>query len=181
MVHRRALGAADSTSQRHPRCIPDTDTVFPHFPVSGAADSVSPRGVGRLHVDDVEPVAGRSAADDLRVCWHEASHATIGRHWSEVGGVTCQPGDGFSGLTWGPQYNRHAKFAENDEAPSLCEKIGPLMPAIGESRADVADIFCIASIESSNLSAGPKASACFCPVSRGLPPMTNDRQLPMRA
>jgi len=87
-----------------------------------------------LHVDDVEPVAGRSAADDLRVCWHEASHATIGRHWSELGGVTCQPGDGFSGLTWGPQYNRHAKFAENDEAPSLCEKIGPLMPAIGESR-----------------------------------------------
>lgn len=78
--------------------IQDTDAtgVVPSPFAAGAADG-APHTIRRMHVDGIEPVPGRSPADDLRVCWHEASHATIGRHWSELGGVTCQPGSGFAG------------------------------------------------------------------------------------
>ena len=89
---------------------PAQRVFLPPF-VSGAADG-APHTIRRLHVDDVEPVPGRSPADDERVCWHEASHAVIGRHWSELGGVTCQSGAGYSGLTWGPQYDRLARFGQ---------------------------------------------------------------------
>jgi hypothetical protein len=144
--------------------IPNTDTVFPHFPVSGATGGEPPHLTARrMHADDVEPVPGRSPADDLRVCWHEASHATIGRHWSELGGVTCQPGSGYSGLCWGPAYDRHAKFAETDEAPELCARIGPLMPAIGESRSSVADIYLHAFHRITELVAGTEGERLFLP------------------
>jgi hypothetical protein len=82
----------------------------------------------------------RTDADDIRVCIHEASHAAIGRRWSELGGMTAVAGDGFSGRCWGPEFE--SRFLnEHDSAPSLCEQIAPLMPMPGESRADVADIF----------------------------------------
>jgi hypothetical protein len=87
--------------------------------------------------------AGRSAADDRRVVYHEIHHVVTGRivTAAPIGGVTCEPGLDYSGLTWGPSYVHCAKFAELDDVPSLCEKIGPLMPSMGESRADVADIY----------------------------------------
>jgi hypothetical protein len=86
----------------------------------------------------------RSEADDIRVCIHESSHALTGRLvGAEIGGVTVEPSiDGnYSGLTWGPSYDRRAKFADERSAPVLCEQIAPLMPKPGESRADVAPIF----------------------------------------
>jgi hypothetical protein len=61
----------------------------------------------------------------------------------------------------GPAYDRHAKFAETDDAPSLCEKIGPLMPAIGESRADVSDIFLHAFHRITELVAGTEGERLF--------------------
>jgi hypothetical protein len=143
--------------------IPDTDATGGPSPVASGAAGTAPHGARRLHVDDVGPVAGRSEADDQRVCLHESSHAVIGRHWSELGGVTCQPGDGYSGLCWGPAYDRHAKFAETDDAPSLCEKIGPLMPAIGESRSSVADIYLHCFNRIIELVAGTEAERLFLP------------------
>ena len=82
----------------------------------------------------------RSAADDERIALHESNHAVVGRLLDQpLGGVTCDAGDGFSGLTWGPTFQ--SKFTNSPSAPSLCSRIGPLMPRPGESRADTADIF----------------------------------------
>jgi hypothetical protein len=50
-----------------------------------------------------EPDQPRSEADDTRVCWHEGSHATVGRILGQpLGGMTAEPGLGFSGRVWGP-------------------------------------------------------------------------------
>jgi hypothetical protein len=85
----------------------------------------------------------RSAEDDRRVVYHEIHHVVTGRilTGAPIGGVTCDPGSDYSGLTWGPSYVHRAKFAETDDTPSLCQMIGPLMPSMGESRAEVADIY----------------------------------------
>jgi len=76
----------------------------------------------------------------LRICTHESDHAIAARLLgNELGGVTAQASTGLSGLCWGPNY--FSRFAESDgDAPSLCEKLGPLMPGPGESRADCADV-----------------------------------------
>jgi hypothetical protein len=95
-------------------------------------------------LDDGREPEGRTEADDVRVCIHEASHALTARLvGAEIGGVTVEPSiDGnYSGLCWGPSYDRRAKFADEGSAPALCEQIAPLMPQPGESRADVAPIF----------------------------------------
>jgi hypothetical protein len=112
---------------------------------AGNAAVVSQHGGSRtvLPTTDAKVLLGRSAEDDRRVVYHEIHHVLAGRLCSAapIGGVTAEPGLDYSGLTWGPAYVHRAKFAEPDDALSLCEKIGPLMPSMGESRADVADIF----------------------------------------
>jgi hypothetical protein len=62
------------------------------------------------------PVPGRSEEDDLRVCYHEQSHATVSRRTTgrSLGGVTAQPGEYFSGLCWGPAYVHPSKFDDTD-------------------------------------------------------------------
>lgn len=47
-----------------------------------------------------EPVrGGRSAADDLRICRHEAGHAVVGRAiGQQIRGATIDPRDGVEGL-----------------------------------------------------------------------------------
>jgi hypothetical protein len=82
----------------------------------------------------------RSEAEDLRICIHESGHAIAARLLgNELGDVTAQASAGLSGLCWGPNY--FSRFAESDgDAPSLCEKLGPLMPGPGESRANCADV-----------------------------------------
>ena len=83
---------------------------------------------------------GREPIDDIRVCIHEASHAAVGWQWSALGGMTCVPGDGFSGRCWGPTFK--STFASDHETePSLCERLAPQMPSMGESRAACADIY----------------------------------------
>jgi hypothetical protein len=103
---------------------------------------VDPVAPGDQHAGG-HAMGGRSETDDQRVIYHEVSHATIGRlvTGTAIGGVTCEPGLGFSGLCWGPSYERRSKFAETDSVPSFCEKIGLLMPQPGESRAECADIY----------------------------------------
>jgi hypothetical protein len=90
----------------------------------------------------IDAASVRSEADDVRLSFHESSHAVVGR-WltgEAIGGVTIVASSEFGGLCWGPHYVHRAKFSEG-EVPELCSQIAPLMPATGESRANVADIF----------------------------------------
>jgi hypothetical protein len=131
---------------------------------TGVCDSLAhvsgPDGVGESAARSTLP---RTDADDIiRVCFHEASHAAIGRRWSNLGGMTCEAGDGFSGRCWGPEFE--SKFAnENDSAPSLCQQIERLMPQPGESRADVADIFLHVHNRVVELVAGTEGERLFLP------------------
>jgi hypothetical protein len=81
------------------------------------------------------PVPGRTPEDDLRVCYHEQSHATVSRLTTgrPLGGVTAQPGEDFSGLCWGPAYVHESKFDDTD-APS---QLASMMPTLGENLADL--------------------------------------------
>jgi hypothetical protein len=108
----------------------------------------------------------RSAADDERIALHEACHALTGRVLgSPLGGVTCDPGDGFSGLCWGPSYVRRSKFRKDapPDGESLCTKIGPLMPRDGESRLDVADVYAHCHVRIVELVAGSVGESLFLP------------------
>jgi hypothetical protein len=110
-----------------------------------------------------EPKA-RSVADDERIALHEiGGHALVGRLLgSELGGVTCDPGPDFGGLTWGPAHDRRAKFSAQDAA-SICAKIGPVMPGPGEPRTEVADIYLHVHTRVVELVAGSVAESLFLP------------------
>jgi hypothetical protein len=109
--------------------------------------------------DDLPP---RSAEDDLRVVYHEVSHVAVGRRFSPLGGCTCEPGPGYSGLVWGPSYVRRSKFSDQ-EVPDLCSQISVLMPGPGESRADVADIYLHTFERCTELVAGTEGERLFLP------------------
>jgi hypothetical protein len=65
---------------------------------------------------------------------HEAAHALVSRALScEIGGVTCDPKDGYSGLCWGPSYS--AKLAK-DNGASIVKQLSATMPTDGEARDD---------------------------------------------
>jgi hypothetical protein len=86
----------------------------------------------------------RSVDEDILVCWHEASHAVIGRqlHAAALGGCTVEGGLDYSGLTWGPAYVRQAKFSDSqDDVPTLCSQLTGVMPRLGESRTDCAAVY----------------------------------------
>ncbi len=106
----------------------------------------------------------RSAADDERIALHESNHAVVGRLLGQpLGGVTCDPGDGFSGLTWGPKFK--SRFAGGRSASSLCAQIGPLMPGPGESRDGICDIVLHCHTRIVELCAGSVGEALFLPGS----------------
>jgi hypothetical protein len=127
-------------------------------PPMSAGSAAAVIGAG-LPDDGREP--DRSEADDIRVCFHESSHAAVGRRWSDLGGMTAVAGDGFSGRCWGPQFE--SRFANDDDrTPSLCAKIARLMPQPGESRAEVADIFLHVHNRVVELVAGTEGERMFC-------------------
>jgi hypothetical protein len=106
----------------------------------------------------------RSAADDERVCLHEASHASVGRILGQpLGGVTCDadPAGDYSGRCWGPEFE--SKFASGESAPSLCAKIARLMPKPGEPRGEAADVFALALTRITELVAGTEGERLFLP------------------
>jgi hypothetical protein len=75
----------------------------------------------------VETLAARSAADDLRVAYHESGHTVVHRVLGdEVCGVTIVPDNECSGKTWGPRA-LHAAAVWN--ADSLFD---PGMPRDGD-------------------------------------------------
>jgi hypothetical protein len=85
---------------------------------------------------------------------------TLGR-LQPLGGCTCDAGDGFSGLTWGPTFR--SKFADGRSAPLLCAQIGPLMPGPGESKSEVSDIFLHCHVRIVELVAGTEGESLFLP------------------
>jgi hypothetical protein len=106
----------------------------------------------------------RSTADDERVALHEiGGHALVGRLLgSELGGVTCDPGPDFGGLTWGPAHDRRAKFSSQD-GTSICTIIGPVMPGPGDPRANTADVYLHLHTRVVELVAGSVAESLFLP------------------
>jgi hypothetical protein len=126
--------------------------------------SVPPASVSIGPVRDVNGT-GRSETNDQRVIYHEMSHATVGRlvTGAAIGGVTCEPGLDYSGLCWGPSYDRSSRFVGPDDMPSFCEKIGQLMPKPGESRADAADVYMNSFNRIVELVAGTEGERLFLP------------------
>jgi hypothetical protein len=129
--------------------------------VPPAPDSIGPVCV----VANATNGTGRSETDDQRVIYHEMSHATVGRlvTGAAIGGVTCEPGLDYSGLCWGPSYDRSSRFVGPDDMPSFCEKIGQLMPKPGESRADAADVYMNSFNRIVELVAGTEGERLFLP------------------
>jgi hypothetical protein len=133
---------------------------------------VSPRGVGRLHIDAVEPgsvltrenpTSVRSVLDDWRTALHEAGHCGIGRSLGQdVAGCSIVPGATFGGMTWGPQHDRSMLSLDN-EVPDLCEQINQLMPGPGEPRSDTADIYAHVHVRVVDLCAGTAAETLLHP------------------
>jgi hypothetical protein len=118
-----------------------------------------------IGVDDCQhlvEVGGREPEHDERVALHEiGGHALVGRLLgNELGGVTCDPGPDFGGLTWGPKHDRRAKFSSQD-ASSICAVIGPKMPGPGEPRGNAADIYLHVHSRVVELVAGSVAEALF--------------------
>jgi hypothetical protein len=101
------------------------------------------------------PVPGRTPEDDLRVCYHEQSHATVSRLTTgrPLGGVTAQPGEDFSGLCWGPAYQ--SKFDDTDTVSLLAT----MVPTLGENLADLY-LHCFHRI--TELVAGTEGERLFC-------------------
>jgi hypothetical protein len=125
--------------------------------VETAAAVVAHQGDGRIAV-------ARLPADDMRISVHECGHALAAAVLnSPLGGVSVDPErcGGFSGLCWGSQYE--SRFAGDDDAPTLCEKLGPLMPGPGEDRSAVADVHLHVRTRVTELVAGSVAEALFVP------------------
>ena len=77
----------------------------------------------------------RTPEMDVRISVHEASHALASRLLGlPVGGMTCDPGEGFGGRVWGPK--RSVAFRRDgepephgvDDVPALCDQLRDMMP-----------------------------------------------------
>jgi hypothetical protein len=90
---------------------------------------------------DWSPVPGRSRGEDVRIAVHEAGHAVAARLLGrQVGGVTVNPGSGYEGLCWGVGHQEAFTEGRGD-ASDVREVLAPLMPAPGEDRSSVSDVF----------------------------------------
>ena len=112
---------------------------FPRGPVAAAgalrdgdAGLLADGGRG-LHV-----LGRRSPETDRRIAIHEAGHVVAGRALGQlVGGVTIEPGENYSGATWGPDSDP-SRFCTSEEIIQTCVTLASLMPVFGELRDDVA-------------------------------------------
>ena len=80
----------------------------------------------------------RSPEMDYRIAIHEAGHVTVGRALGQlIGGTTIEPGENYSGATWGINSDP-SSFFSSEETIATCAALSSLMPAFGEPRDDVA-------------------------------------------
>ena len=130
----------------------------------GSAAAIVSDGCQQPLDDDGREPAGRSESADERIALHEiGGHALVARLvGNELGGVTCDPGPDFGGLTWGPAHDRSAKFSSSDTA-SIAAIIGSTMPRAGEDRSEFADVYMSVHGRVVELVAGSVAEALFLP------------------
>ena len=124
-------------------------SVF-HFPPASVI-SASPEGHEARPTSCVETarpsgetLTARSPEYDLRVCYHEQSHATVIRILTgPLGGVTAEPGPYFDGLCWSPGFIQRDMLSvgESDEIASECSELSESLPSPGESRENCADVY----------------------------------------
>jgi hypothetical protein len=156
--------------------VSDAGGVFSSFsPISsGAADSVSPRGVGRLHVEGY-PVPGRTAEYNHRVAAHEIGHAFLARALgSNVHSVTIVPGHGYEGMCMrsGPPLQLNLDEnpeAETDEIVDICARLEKLTPEIGSGRVEGAEFYIRAQINCTELLGGRACEQLLYPDHPPLP------------
>jgi len=75
---------------------------------------------------------------DRRIAIHEAGHVVAARALGQpLGGSTIEPGENYSGATWGPDSDP-SRFCTSEEIIETCVALATLMPAFGEPRDDVA-------------------------------------------
>jgi hypothetical protein len=107
----------------------------------------------------------RSQADDERISFHEAGHVTLGRQLTGValGGVSIEGGDGFSGMAWGAKFDRSLKYSDVvDQVPTLYRQVVDQIPGVGESRAEIADLYLHIFHAVIELTGGTEAERLFC-------------------
>jgi hypothetical protein len=160
-----AVFAPLAATSSGPGSVGEVAARLPFAEGRAVATPSSARGEPPLPIGAASSADGREArspADDTRVCSHEASHATVGRVLGQpIGGATAEPGFGFSGRIWGPKFE--SRFAADEEsAPSLCEKIAGLMPGLGEDRSSIADIVLHCHLRITELTAGTEGERLFC-------------------
>jgi hypothetical protein len=104
-----------------------TGVFVPFWPVTNG-------GGGAYH----EAHRRRSPEMDRRIANHEAGHVVAGRALGQlIGGSTIEPGENYSGATWGPNSDP-SSFFTSEETIATCATLSTLMPAFGEPRDDVA-------------------------------------------
>jgi hypothetical protein len=104
-----------------------TGVFVPFWPVTNG-------GGGAYH----EAHRRRSPEMDRRIANHEAGHVVAGRALGQlIGGSTIEPGENYSGATWGPNSDP-SSFFTSEETIATCATLSTLMPAFGEPRDEVA-------------------------------------------
>jgi hypothetical protein len=102
-------------------------SFFPFKPVTNG-------GGGAYH----EAHRRRSPELDRRIANHESGHVVAARALGQlVGGCTIEPGENYSGATWGPNSDP-SSFFTSEETIATCAALSSLMPAFGEPRDDIA-------------------------------------------
>jgi hypothetical protein len=95
-----------------------------------------------------------------RVATHESGHAVVARCLNmPLGGATIVAGDNYSGMCWGPN-GKPSKLGGSDP---LCVQAQALMPPVGESRADAAEMLVHAHARVIEILVGSESERLFCP------------------
>ena len=107
----------------------------------------------------------RSEADDNRIALHECGHVILGRQLTALplGGVTIESGNGFSGMAWGSGFDRSLKYSDIvEQVPTLYAQVVDQIPGVGESRAQIADLYLHVFHTLVELVGGTESEVLFC-------------------
>jgi hypothetical protein len=105
------------------------------------------------------PSLTRTPEMDRRVSLHESGHILCGKAFGfAVGFATIDPSGGYAGMVRASADN---SFLSPEHVAELCAKVRPLLPAIGESRADIAEFHAHAHCRTIELLAGSESERLF--------------------
>ena len=104
-------------------------------------------------------LAERTPEMDFRIALHESGHILCGKVFGfPVGLATIVASGGYGGMV---SANADQSLYTPEHVAELCEKVRPLMPAIGEPRADVAEFHAHAHFRTVELLAGTESERLF--------------------